>query len=211
MQFADIIELIDAYLERLIEARRLLAELDLPAPQVKAANVVPSRVARLKSKVVSKLPDPAQEVARPKPQHRKTLTSAVQKLKSDSQLVVPAKIHGTSLDTVSAFHGATVKQREPEIRAIEKGTLSVTMPIVRARVSQPSLKKSVPLQPPVKMGALALGGKIPTGPIVVSAQQIRKELSLRQQEATAGRDPFLSPKSIPLTAELLAQRWIQGS
>jgi hypothetical protein len=63
----------------------------------------------------------------------------------------------------------------------------------------------------MKTGALALGGKIPTGPIVISAQHIRVEQSLKQKEFADERDVPSSPDFIPLTAELLAQRWIQGS
>ena len=67
-------------------------------------------------------------------------------------------------------------------------------------------------KPPVKSGTLALGGNIPTSPIVVPAEQIRYEQSLRQREsAIKARGSFQTPSDVPLTAELLARRWMQGA
>ena len=187
-----IIELIDGYLERLIEARRLLAEFDLVA-----ATVVPTRATKLKSTEKKKLAAARVPVVpTPRLALRKTLKPELKKMERD---------------TATAFHRAVVKKPEPEIRVMEKKTLPPTLPVFRSRVRVPSRKKSVAVKPSMKTGTLTLGGKIPTGPIVVSAQQIRIEQSLRQEEFAAERGLIPSPDSSPLTAELLAQRWLQPS
>lgn len=206
MQFPNIIGLIDEYLDRLIEVRRLLANLDLPATQRKASAVIQSRAAKLRSKATGRFAaDTANRPSRPKFVPRKTPRHAVRKLKSESLIENSAKIRDTTVTAVTTVPSATVLPPEPENRSAEKKT---TVP---TRTKQRLKKGVAPVKSLAKGNVLALGGTIPTGPIVVSAQQIRIEHSLRQQEATVRRDPFPFPNAIPLTAELLRKHWIQGS
>jgi len=206
MQFPNIIKLIDEYLDRLIEVRRLLANLDLPATQRKASAIIQSRAAKLRSKATGRFAaDTANRPSRPKFVPRKTPKPAVQKLKSESLIENSTKIRDTTLTAVSMAPSATVLPPEPENQSAEKRT------IVRTRTKGRLKKGAAPVKSLAKTNVLALGGTIPTGPIVVSAQQIRIEHTLRQQEATVRRDPFTFPNTIPLTAELLRKHWIQGS
>jgi hypothetical protein len=48
---------------------------------------------------------------------------------------------------------------------------------------------------------------VPAAPIFIPAAQIRQERAQRQSESQMDRNP---ERSIPLTAELLAQRWGQA-
>lgn len=206
MQFPHIIELIEEYLDRLIEVRRLLADLDLQAVKRKASAVVPGRAAQLKSKVTGTLAvRPLNRASKPRFESRKTRKPLVQKLKTESLIEKSTMPREATLAAVFIAPPATVMPRELGNQNAEQRAL------VRPRRYLPSRKRVAPLKSSVKTSALALGGTIPTGPIVVSAQQIRIEHSLRQQEATVRRDPFSSPNTSPLTAELLTQRWIQGS
>jgi hypothetical protein len=206
MQFLNIIEAIDEYLDRLIQVRRLLADLDLPHTQRKTRAVVLSRAAKLKSKATGRLTaDPENRASRPKSVPRKIPKPAVKKLKTGSLIENSTKIDDATLAVISMVPPATVMPRQPENQSAKERA------IVRGRTKQPFKKKVAPLKSPAKTNVSALGGTIPTGPIVVSSQQIRIEHSLRQQDAAIRRDPFPSPNAIPLTAELLTQRWIQGS
>jgi hypothetical protein len=204
MQFPHIIELIDEYLYRLIEVRRLLADLDFPDDNRKAPAVAPSRSAQLKSKVTRRLAgSPIIRASRPRFVPRKTRKPLVQTLKTESLIETSTLPREATLAAVST--AAPALQREPENQNAEQRAM------VRPRANLPSKKIVAPLKSSVKTSVLALGGTIPTGPIVVSAQQIRIEHSLRQQEATVRRGSSSSSNTIPLTAELLTQRWIQGS
>jgi len=206
MQFPHVIALIDEYLDRLIEVRRLLADLDLQAAKRKAAAIVPSRVAQLKSKVTGRLAArPIDLASRPRFVPRKTSKPLVQKLTTESLIEKPTMPREATLAAVFIAPPATVMPRGPDNQNAKQKAM------VHPRTNLPSKKRVVPLRISAKTSVSALGGTIPTGPIVVSAQQIRIEHSLRQQEATVRRDPFSSPNTIPLTAELLTQRWIQSS
>lgn len=205
MQFPNIIELIDEYLGRLIEVRRLLADLDLPVTQRKTPIVVPTRAAKSNPKVKGELvASSVDQSSRRKLVHPTTLEPAVKEPKTESLLHAPAKV-SDSVAAISVTPVTTAKPREPEVQSAEKRT------IARARTRQPSKKKTAIKESPAKTGALALGGKIPTGPIVISAEQIRNEESMRLKEPASGSGPSPSPNDVPLTAELLAQRWKQGS
>ena len=206
MQFPHIIELIDEHLDRLIEVRRLLAELDLQTAKRTAPPVIPSRAAQLKSKVIGRpAARPRHRASRPRFVPRKTREPLVQKLEPESLLEKSTMSREATLAAVFFAPPATVMPPEPDNQNAEQRAM------VHPRKNLPSKRRAAPLKSSVKTSVLALGGTIPTGPIVVSAQQIRIEHSLRQQEATVRRDPFSSPNTIPLTAELLTQRWIQGS
>jgi hypothetical protein len=205
MQFPHIIQLIDEYLGRLIEVRCLLADLDLQAAKRKAPAVVPGRAAQLKSKVTGRLAArPINRDAKPRFVPRKTQKPLVQKLKAENLVEKSTVPREATLAAVYIAPPPTVMPRELGNQNAEQRAM------VHPRKNLPSKRRTAPLKSSVKTGALALGGTIPTGPIVVSAQQIQIEHSLRQQVATVRPDPFSSPNTIPVTAELLTQRWIQG-
>ena len=206
MQFPHIIELINEYLDRLIEVRRLLADLDLQAAKRKAPAVVPSQAAQLKSKVSGRLAaKPINRVSKDRFVPRKTHKPLVQKLKTEKLIEKSTMPREATLAAAFIAPPITGKPRERDNQNADQRAMG------HRRTKLLSIRKVAPLKSSVKTSALALGGTIPTGPIVVSAQQIRIEHSLRQQEATVRRSPFSSPNTIPLTAELLTQRWIQGS
>jgi hypothetical protein len=185
--------------------RRLLADLDSQTAKRKASAVVSNRAARSKSKVTARSATRAiSQASRPELVPRKTRKSLAQGHKTESIVEKSAKSHEAIFAAVPIAPPASVIPREPDNQNAE--------PRVRVHPGKklPSKRTVPPLKSSVKSSALALGGTIPPGPIVVSAQQIRIEHSLRQQEAIVRRDHFSSPSATPLTAELLTQRWIQG-
>jgi hypothetical protein len=191
MQNANIISLIDAHVERLLKVRCILAELNPPLSRRKVVTPTPNRTAQSKS-------------AKRGNARRKTSKSAVRKPYTERMSVAPTDDRRASPTAVSSLQRAAIAPNEPITQAIEKS--------VRSHTTQPSRKKAVTQKPSAKSGTFALGGNIPNGPIVVPAEQIRYEQSLRQREsAIKARDPFQTPSDVPLTAELLAQRWMQGA
>ncbi len=56
----------------------------------------------------------------------------------------------------------------------------------------------------------ALVGAVPAGPVFISADKVRQQKSERQPEVTKSRNASEAQAAKPLTAELLAQRWIQS-
>ncbi|RZU29088.1 hypothetical protein BDD14_6684 [Edaphobacter modestus] len=198
MQYANIISLIDAYVERLLKVRRILAELNLPRSRRKLVTPTPNRTAQSKS-------------AKRGDAHRKTSKSKVRKPSAERMSVAPTEDRSASLTAVYGHKRNAMAPIEPTIQRIEKSVTSGTKPVARFRTTQQSREKPLIHKPPVKSGTLALGGNIPTSPIVVPAEQIRYEQSLRQREsAIKARGSFQTPSDVPLTAELLARRWMQG-
>ncbi|RZU38900.1 hypothetical protein BDD14_0206 [Edaphobacter modestus] len=199
MQNANIISLIDAHVERLLKVRRILAELNLPLSRRKVVTPTPNRTAQSKS-------------AKRGNASRKTSKSTVRKPYTERMSVAPTEDRSASPTAVSGFQRDAIAPNKPITQAIEKSVLSGTTPVACSLTTQPSRKKPVTQKPSVRSGTFALGGNIPSGPIVVPAEQIRYEQSLRQREsAIKERDPFQIPSDVPLTAELLAQRWMQGA
>lgn len=197
MQYANIISLIDAHVERLFEVRRILTELNLPLSRRKVVTPTPNRTAQSKSAKRGNV-------------HRKTSKSKVRKPYAERMSVAPTEDRSASPTAVSALQRDAKAPNEPTSQAIEKSVSSGAIPVARSRTTQPSREKPVIQKPPVKSGTLALGGNIPTGPIVVPAEQIRYEQSLKQREsAMKARGSFQTPSDVPLTAELLAQRWMR--
>jgi len=205
LQSSHIVELIDEYLDRLIEARRLLLGLNPQPAKKKAPAVTARRAARLKSKTTSgPAVGPLNRASRPKSSPRKARERLVQRLETENKIEKPTESREAALTEVLVAPAVTLIQREPDNQNAGPSV------IVHPRKNVPSKRRAVPLTS-VKTSTLALGGAIPTGPVVVSAQQIRIEHSSRQQVATIRQDPISSSNTIPLTAELLTQRWIQGS
>jgi len=205
MQFPNIIELIDEYLDRLIQVRRLLADIDLPDTQRKTRAAVLSRAAQLKSAADRPTAASENRPSSPKSVPRKTPKPAVQKRKAGNLADNPTKVDGATMSVTSVAASATVKANGPEKQSTERRSS------VRARTRRTSKKRVAPSESPAIASKTALGGTIPIGPVVVSSQQIRIEQSLKQQETAVNIGPYLSPNTIPLTAELLTQRWVQGS
>lgn len=193
MDYANIISLIDAHLKRLLQVRSILAELNLPLSQGNVVTLIPNRTAQSGS-------------AKKDISHRKTSKFIVRKPYTKRKSVAPAEDRSASPPAISGFQSDAIPPSKPTTQAIEKIVSLGSIPAARSRRSQPPKKKLVAQKPPAKSGPLALGGKIPTGPVVVPAERIRYEQSLRQREAA-----IKAPSDLPLTAEILAQRWIQGA
>jgi hypothetical protein len=201
MQYANIISLIDAYVERLLKVRRILAELNLPRSRRKVVTPTPNPTAQSKS-------------AKRGNSRRKTSKSKVRKpyAKTMSVTLTEDRSASLTLTVVSGHQRKAIAPIEPATQGIEKSVSSGTIPVARFRTTQQSRETHEIQKRPVKPGTLALGGNIPTGPIVVPAEQIRYEQSLRQREsAIKARGSFQTPSDVPLTAELLARRWMQGA
>jgi RNase P/RNase MRP subunit p29 len=198
MQYANIISLIDAYMERLLKARRILTELDLPVSRRELLTPIANRTARSKS-------------TKRRNTLRKTTKSAIQKQYAERVSIASTDERNASPNAVSGYHQEAIALSKSATQGIEGRVSKETISTLRSRRTQPSQKKPVAQKPPLKPVAMALSGNIPTGPIVVQAEQIRYEQSLRQREtAMKTKGLFTTAGDVPLTAELLAKRWMQG-
>lgn len=193
MYYTNIIVLIDAYLDRLLEARDILATLEIPQTmaQIPASSSKPRKKQNIKSVNIRTASDLIENVttsplksrilAEKKATERSNI--AVSKSRRKSLKSIPSAMISTSRDQSSATH-------QSEVPRVIKATLP--------RKAQPSQKRLSFSNPP---SAKALGGYIPTGPVFIPAEKIR---------TAKAHEPSVPLKSAPLTAELLSQRWIQG-
>ena len=80
-------------------------------------------------------------------------------------------------------------------------------PAVAKIVTRKVTTRSKPSGPAVPR---ALGGMVSAAPVFIPAAQIHQERWQKRQELDAKFDSSKSSASVPLTAELLTQRWVQG-
>lgn len=177
-------------MKSLFEVRRILTELNLPLSQRKVVTPTPNRTAQSKS-------------AKRGNAQRKASKSKVRKPYAERMSVAPREHRSAAPTAVSAL--------QRDAKAPTETTSQGAIPVARFRATQPSREKPVIQKRPVTSGTFALGGNIPTSPIVVPAEQIRYEQSLKRESAIKARGSLQTPSDVPLTAELLARRWMRGA
>jgi hypothetical protein len=94
-------------------------------------------------------------------------------------------------------------EKEPKLLSPTESKPPVVKIVTRRKVTTRS-KPSGPAVP------RALGGMVSAAPVFIPAAQIRQEHSQKSQELDAKFDSSESSTAVPLTAELLTQRWVQG-
>jgi hypothetical protein len=207
MPYDHIVAQIDAYMERLVAARLLLTTLDTSMRKVKVSALISSVRSEMRKAPAPALRSRELEASL----SRKTKAAVSKKPGAKARSSAQLEIFATPAASEPAMIPDKLIGRE-SAQPAEK-ILPAAAPTVRRRkirALQPLQKRPVANKSVVAGPATALGGLVPTGPVFIPAKQIRNEESLRQQKAVAERDQSGSSASAPLTAELLAQRWIQS-
>ncbi len=217
MQYAHILALIDADLERLKKARLVLTTLETPpkGTQKRAPNP-PVRSKALRTAVRQRPAAPALQIVEHEVSQRKK-TRPIRRLKKPA-VSIPGAARLASAPEPAALESALVlddqiRQEQPQGQRAQVGDESAfgqiaTTPVV-VRV-QKQRKRRTLSKPSVTPLATPLGGVVPTGPIFIPAELIRQKRSQSRQESVMERSASGPPATVPLTAELLTQRWIQG-
>jgi hypothetical protein len=217
MQLARIISLIDAYLDRLIKARLVLTTL-IPSGGERRKTPMPPRAHSRKQNPVSRDTSPAFV-----PHRGEQSVSPLQKTKSvvQEKMVKKAKVVARRKNSAVSvilepvpIPDKQTSQRQPEEHGAQKvvdaSNLTQVAKFSPTLTVRPSRKRQTMRKPPIASVSTALSGLVPAGPVFIPAAQIRHERSLKQQVSAMERE-LLGPAAVPLTVELLSQRWIQDS
>jgi hypothetical protein len=218
MQYAHILNLIDTYLNRLTEAREVLLSLATPCDRARnPATAWPIRMKKLRAPGKDKqaklaleitAPERTQETAPPRTQavarKRVAVLSPVPPRISkptfvQDELFLPEQEQRTHENVVVEV----LAEKEPKLLSPTESRPAVVKTVTRRKVTTRS-KSSGPAVP------RALGGMVSAAPVFIPAAQIRQERSQKMQESDAKFDSSESSAAVPLTAELLTQRWVQG-
>jgi hypothetical protein len=218
MQYFHILALIDAELERLKEVRLLLTTLDTPlkGTQKRAPNP-PVRSKTLRTAEKQKPTAPALQIDQHEVSHRKK-TAPAMRLKepalSNRSAARFAKAPPPAVSESALALDDQIRQEQPQGRrapVVEESAFSqmaIIPPVARARTRRKRWALSKLSVTPL---ATPLGGPVPTEPIFIPAELIHPKQSRNRQESVTERGVAGPPAVVPLTAELLTQRWIQGS
>jgi hypothetical protein len=213
MQYVHILALIDAELERLKEVRLLLTTLDAPPKgSQKRTPIPPVRSKTLRMAERRKPTAPALQIDKrevSQPQKTTPATRLKKPAVSDSGAARLAKV-----PPPAASESALVlddKIRQGRAPMVEEGALSQMAPIASVVRVRTHRKRRALSKLSVMPLATPLGGPVPTEPIFIPAELIRQKQSRSRQESVTERGAGGPPAAVPLTAELLTQRWIQGS
>ena len=217
MQYAHILALIDADLERLKKARLLLTTDDTPrkGTQKRAPNP-PVRSKTLRTAARQKPTAPVLQIDEHEVLQRKQATP-VRKLKKTA-LRNPGAVRLANAPELAASQSALVpdaqiRQEQPQgqrAQVVDEHAFGqiAAIPLV-ARVQTQRKRRALsklPAAPP----ATPLGGLVPTGPIFIPAELIRQKQSQSRQESVIEHGASGPPAIAPLTAELLTRRWIRS-
>jgi hypothetical protein len=223
MQYVHIIALIDAYLERLTQARLLLTTLDPSLERdLLMATPPPARPRKQRADVRDNSRTPVlRSGERGIAPRQKTKPSVPEKPAKKTAKKTKTVVHSENASVPIPSEPALVPNKpvgQEQPRGYGAGALIEEQSALTQRATAPRLNKArssgkrpAPSKPPVAQGTMALGGLVPAGPIFIPAKQIRDEQSLRQRESHVVRDVFSPPTAVPLTVELLSQRWLRGS
>lgn len=239
MPYDHILELIDADLERLKKARLILTRAGSPARSIlqKAdSSSVRSTTSEIPANSISftSLPqDDKYEI-----QAKKQVKHSVPKKQASPdrhkahlpkvvQNVFPASIESLTLpihevltpraasdseaksELILVLNEIHQKKSLRQVRAPKKDLSgSVAEPtVVRVRKIR---NKTTSRQPIVVSAPSPLGGFVPNKPVYIPARQVQLDRSQNNEDAATTLLKSGRQTAIPLTAELLTQRWIQG-
>jgi hypothetical protein len=108
--------------------------------------------------------------------------------------------------------GDQIRQEHPQgqraAQVVEESAFGQIAPIPLVARVQTQRKRRALSKLTVTPLATPLGGLVPTGPIFIPADQIRQKQSQSRQESVMERGASGPSAIVPLTAELLTQRWI---
>ena len=218
MQYAHILALIDADLERLKKVRLLLTTLDTPPKETqKRARNPPVRAKTLRTAERQKPAAPALQIDDRGVSQRKNARPAM-KLKKpvvgNLGAASLAKAPAPAASKSALILDDQIRQEHPQgqraAQVVEESAFGQLAPIpLVARVPTQRKRRAVSKLSVTPL-ATPLGGLVPTGPIFIPADQIRQKQSQSRQESVMERGASSPSAIVPLTAELLTRRWIRS-
>jgi hypothetical protein len=207
MEYPHILNLIDDYLDRLTEARDVLRAFDNPSmskQQPTAQSTTLKKAARSAASekqaalALEMIPSPLDEPAtRPKTRSASNKGNGARRTKvQDSAPTLPFVQEELSLQP----------PRE-EVVAEERAPLQEVLEAPSAVKVRAVRRPSVRSKTNTATTARALGGVVSAAPVFIRAEQILQE---RAQKVPKSGTKEEGSEAVPLTAEMLTQRWVQG-
>jgi hypothetical protein len=215
MQYVHILALIDAELERLKEVRLLLTTLDTPLKGTQKR--APNPPVRSKTLRTAEKQKPTAQIDQCDVSQRKKTASAMRLQKPAlsnpsaarfAKAPPPAVSESTLVSDDQIRQEQSQGQRAPVVEENSFSQMARIPPVARVRTRR---KRRALSKLSVTPLATPLGGPVPTEPVFIPAELIHPKQSRSRQESVTERGAAGPPAAVPLTAELLAQRWIQGS
>ncbi len=211
MEYPHILNLIDDYLDRLTEARELLLSCDSPPISAEKKRTVIATVsktprrsaAREKQAVLALTMFPATAETSTTAKTGATEKRSNRRIKKAQEAVVaPVSIQDELFlqpPPSEPLHAEEIEEREQETPQEP-----VAPSVVKVRAQRRPSGRS---KAPTVAAERALGGLVSAAPVFIRAEQIRQELA---QKVTPSGTEGAIPAEVPLTAEMLTQRWLQG-
>jgi hypothetical protein len=219
MKHVYILSLIDAHLDSLAKARQILATLETSPKRTQGRAPRPlagsKTLGGVEKKKPSALPIAGQEIS---PRKKTAPATMVQRpsVKERATAALAKLPEAVALD-VAHVPDAQIRPdlhqeqyEEQGARAASKrglGETTLLQAVARVPIRR---KRFAPNKPSSEPLARALGGPVPALPIFIPAEQISQERSQRNVAPVSDGSPSRSTVAVPLTAELLARRWVQG-
>ncbi len=179
--------MIDSCLERLHAARRLLSTHARSSVVEDLLQATEARIAKTKKKVRPQIST--------KKKRRDELTTSLFAPTPELEAATPEPTPNVEVVQDAPAQEAIAKQ--PDVVAAPR-------PRLVARATPTPRRKPAPQ-------ISALVGHVPSGPVFIPAAQMREKEAQKQAASLAERTSSREAESTPLTAELLAQRWIQSA
>jgi hypothetical protein len=217
MEYPQILNLIDDYLDRLTEARALLLDRDDPpiSAEKRAAKPTAARNAPRRSAVREKQAALALEMPVATDVTAASKTRATTERQSNRRMK-KAQDSAPSLPFVqdelflpqpqSTQPQEEIVEEVVEVREQEALHEVVVPTVVKVRAQQRPSGRSKRRT----VAARALGGQVSAAPVFIPAAKIRQELAQKVPQSGTDGEKAGSPAEVPLTAEMLTQRWVQG-
>lgn len=218
MRYAYLLSLIDADLERLRMARQLLTTSQiLPRRPGTKTMRRKTRAPRRKTEVVSAVSLGAAKEQSSTRRHKKT-TIVFALVGQEMTVRIPASEASNELlsvvsVSVSSAMEKTISRQEVGGQILSSEAQSSPSANTRLPLPQSELTMlgSKPVRQPLVLSRTALNNPVPARPVFIPAEQIRQEQLRKQGKRRLERIGLQLGAGVPLTAELLTQRWIQSA
>jgi hypothetical protein len=197
MAYIHILEMLDEYLDRLMQARQLLLTLDL---QRGGSEPVASGMHASLEQAVT-----ARKRSQPKPR----------KLPKSEDTSARASRRATEARFMQKELSSSVPGDEPGFEALGEGPLKAeerAEPVQSEVFAAPvGLREAMEPKRETRRGRVspmprALGGMVPAVPVFIPAARVQQELTQKAEAGTKEEGAL----EMPVTVELLTQRWVQG-
>jgi hypothetical protein len=208
MEYPHILNLIDDYLDRLTEARGVLLTFDNPSMS-KQQQAAPQAIARKTARRAAKekqaalalemIPAHSDEpVVRPKTK------PAIDKRKGERR----TKVQDSAPTLPFVQEELALQPPREEVVVVEERAPLPEVPEAPSAVKVRAVRRpSTRSKTSTATTARALGGMVSAAPVFIRAEQILQE---RAQKVPKSGTKEEGSEAVPLTAEMLTQRWVQG-